>query len=423
VLVTGLDEYFKTSTPWLKVLFWLLAAAVALFALRQLAPILVLALDLLSPFLVALIVAYVFHPIVSFTQEKLKLGRTAGILVVGALIVLLIGGVSAWLAPVLYQQITAGLSDLSNSVEKIVNSLTAKHLDAEARAQLEERFREFVANLDGQIKGLFMSLGGTVGTVAEGSVNVARSVAGGIAGVIKATGGIAASFIFVVIIAFYYLADMDDIPRVIRKALPARHHDRIWAILLKGDRAVGGFMRGQLIVCAFVGALTSVLLFLIGMKQYAILIGCFAGLMNLIPYLGSVAGFLPGLLWILFTGSLDTMSDRGVHIIYLLAGFGAIQALDAMVFQPLIVGRGASLHPLAVMLALAVGSRAGLGGMILAVPVACFAKVLWMELYWSKRPDVPIEGATQEPRAGPPKPTPLPRPAAPSVGPGDGDGG
>ena len=421
--MTGMDEFFKTSTPWLKILFWLLAAAVALFALRQLAPILGWALELFSPFLIALIVAYVFHPIVNFTQEKLKLGRTAGIVVVGAIIVLLIGGVSAWLAPVLYQQITSGLGDLKNSIENIVNSLTAKHLDEAARAELGERFRAFVDNLDVQIKSIFMNLGGTVGTVAEGSVNVARSVAGGVAGVIKATGGLAAAFIFIVIIAFYYLADMDDIPRVIRKALPARHHDRIWAILLKGDRAVGGFMRGQLIVCAFVGALTSVLLFLIGMKQYAILIGCFAGLMNLIPYLGAVAGFVPGLLWILFTGSLETMGDRGVHIIYLIVGFGVIQALDGVVLQPLIVGRGASLHPLAVMLALAVGSRAGLGGMILAVPVACFAKVLWVELVWSKRPDVPVEDAAAEPRAGPPKPTPLPQPASPSGEPGDGEGG
>ena len=61
--------------------------------------------------------------------------------------------------------------------------------------------------------------------------------------------------------------------------------------------------------------------------------------------------------------------------------------IDGFIFQPLIVGKQAALHPLAVMLALVVGAQFGIGGMILAVPAACVIKVFFVEFYWKKTKD------------------------------------
>ena len=146
-------------------------------------------------------------------------------------------------------------------------------------------------------------------------------------------------------------------------------------------------MRGQLIVCMAIGGLMSLLLFVIGMREYAILIGVLAGLLNFVPYLGPVAGFLPGLGWILFSSRFDDWGDRGIWLLVLLGGFAVIQAIEGFVLQPLVVGKRATLHPLTVIFALLVGSQAGLGGMIVAVPVAAVIKVFWVELFWKDRVD------------------------------------
>ena len=99
------------------------------------------------------------------------------------------------------------------------------------------------------------------------------------------------------------------------------------------------------------------------------------------------------------TQSLESWGQRGVWVVIIIAGFALIQMIDGFVFQPFIVGKQASLHPLAVMLALLVGAQAGIGGMIVAVPVACVVKVLWVNLYWSKRTDF----QSDDKRAEPPK--------------------
>jgi predicted PurR-regulated permease PerM len=212
----------------------------------------------------------------------------------------------------------------------------------------------------------------------------------------------------VVVIAIYYLLDMHAMPRIIRRLLPAAQRERIWSILLEADRNVGGFLRGQLIACIIVGVLTSIFLIFVGLRQYAILIGCFAGLMHFIPYLGPVAGGTPALLWVLLSQNFQSWPQRGVYVLIIVAGFGIIETIDGFITQPYIVGRSASLHPLTVMLALAIGAQAGIGGMIIAVPSACLARVLWLELFWNKRPD---------PGQGPSCPVDLEESGAPEEGP------
>ncbi len=379
------SDELKPALPWLKVLFWLVTAAIGVMALRLLAPIIFWVLNVIAPFALALIVAYVFHPIVTFVQRKLKLGRIAGILILFVGILLALGGVLTLLAPVLYEQMQLAYHALRENLPIIFDELTARYIDADTRAAIVAWFDTNLAQLDQQVSEVLSHLGGAAGTVAEGSFSVLRQFVQVIYNIVAGIGGFVVLLIFVVIIAFYYLVDMDQIPGVIHTMLPEKNRERWWRILKEGDRSVGGFLRGQLIVCLCVGTLTTVLLFAIGMRQYAVLVGFFAGLINFIPYLGPVTGFLPAMLWILFTGDLETWGDRGVRGAILLGGFAIIQMIEGFVLQPFVVGRGASLHPLAVMFALAVGAQAGIGGMIIAVPVACFVKVLWVELYWRKR--------------------------------------
>jgi predicted PurR-regulated permease PerM len=296
-------------------------------------------------------------------------------------------GVMVWLVPVLYQQTISIWNDLTNSIPLIIKNTLGGLLSKESTALILEKYIQLMVQLRNSVNTVLGEIG-TIRPVAQGGISAFRSLAEALSGGVRVVTVFVVSTAFVIIISIYYLIDMDAFPRIIRRFLPERNRERIWDILVKADQSVGGFLRGQLIACLIVAVLSSILLFAIGMKQYAILIGCFAGLMHLIPYLGPIAGGTPAILFVLLSQHFVSWKERGIYVLIVLGGFALIETFDGLVTQPFIVGKRASLHPLAVMLALAVGAHFGLGGMIMAVPAACIARVLWMELFWKKRLDL-----------------------------------
>lgn len=373
------------ARPWSKLLFWVAFAAIIVFALRQLSPLFAWVLRILSPFMIALILAYIFNPIVNFVQKKLKLGRAGGIAVLAVTIAGVLSIFLLWLVPTLYNQAVSGFRDLTATLIDLSNKFAVRYLDPETQAALQGAITKFLGDIDLSFREVISGVKGTIEPVAQGGLTAVKTVAGGVFSGVRATVIFLITLTLVAVITLYFLADMHQIPGVIRKMLPARHRDRVMDILTKADHDVGGFLRGQLIACSIVGVLTTIFLFFVGLKQYAILIGFISGVMHLIPYLGPIAGATPAVLWVLFSQQFQGWDQRGLYMLIVVAGFTIIEMIDGFISQPFIVGKNASLHPLAVILALAVGSAGGLGGMIIAVPLMCFARVLWMELYWKNR--------------------------------------
>jgi predicted PurR-regulated permease PerM len=162
------------------------------------------------------------------------------------------------------------------------------------------------------------------------------------------------------------------------------------------DAAMGGFLRGQLTVSAIVGGLFAIGLFGIGfvgfpaLRNYCVLIGTLSAIGGFIPYLGPVMGVTPAVLIVLMSGDVS-WATRLITLAAVFSLFVVIQMVEGFVLQPRIVGKGAGLHPLVVMLALIVGAQFGIGGMVVAVPVASMVRVLIREFYW-----LPIERREQE---------------------------
>ena len=379
------DEIAAMVRPWMRPLFLLVVAVIIVFGFSVLWPLIAKVLGVLSPFIVALVVAYVFHPVVTFVQRKLKLGRLGGIAVVAVGIALFVMGMLGWLIPMLYTQLSAVVRDAGESIPRFIDTFMAQHLDPELAQRIKLQVTEIMTNLDGYLKTAADDVLAALKPMAQGSAVAAKGVASGIFLSIMGIIGFFGSLVFTVIIALYYLADMHKIPGVIQTLLPTGHRGRIWEMAVRADKAVGGFLRGQLTACVGVGVLVSIGLFFVGLKQYAVLIGFFAGLFNFIPYLGPAMGAIPAMLWVLMTSTLTTWGERGIHAAIVVGLFALVQAIDGFIFQPFVVGKQASLHPLAVMLALAVGAQAGLAGMIVAVPLACIVKVIWVELVWRPR--------------------------------------
>ncbi len=342
--------------------------------------------SLLSPFLLALILAYVLAPVVSFLQKKLRLGRVGGTLLVFFLILLAFFIVMAILIPVLISQSIDLVETLRVVMPGWIQAISAHpsfNIDPDLVKTLETRIKNIEIDYEAIAGSLLpvvqKATSGGISTMGQISMTVFRGV--------RSVIGFGAFFVFVAIVNFYLVLDWDRVGPFLRQAIPPKYRERTWDIMDKMDDAVGGFLRGQLTVSFLVGLMFAVGLFFTGfigfpaLTQFSILIGVAAGIGGFIPYLGPIVGVTPALLIVLLSGSPEwKIKLMG----FLVAGgiFVAIQAIEGMVLQPKILGKGAGLHPIAIMLALAAGAWFGITGMIAAVPVACMVRVLLIEFYW-----------------------------------------
>lgn len=399
----------------------------------------------LSPFIVALIVAYLFNPIVTFAQVRLRVGRIGGIVVVNLLILLVAAVFIAIILPILAAQIRSAWSGIESFTTKravpylyqqlnpedgsaalaipfldrfdwrgvLEEELGAEAEDAEdAIDEAEEpavdeadlptveevTFEELVRRgeawlLDRGItpQALFERFFGTeegrtaATTFAAEGADVVAAIIGAVARAVVSLIGSIMFLVFAGLVSFYLLVDFGKVRGLVEVMVPGGHRERFFDVALKVDRAVGGFIRGQLICAATVGVLTTLGLSLLGMKQYALLIGCLAGAANIIPYLGPVIGALPAVLYMLVVQ--DTAGDKLLWAGLVIGVFAVIQLFDSLVMQPKVIGQNAQLHPAVVILALALGANFGLIGMIVAVPIAASVRVLIKEFYWDARED------------------------------------
>ncbi len=351
----------------------------------------VLVLNALSPFIAALLMAYILAPLVIILQQQLRLGRIMGTLVLYMLVVLAVFLLLAFLIP----KILSEFIRLFNTLKAVIPPLLTK-LSQNEYLQID---KELILLIQEKIKAVEIDYEKLAASLIPGLKKIAS---GGFEAVEFATKGIFtsvgsvisffSSLTLVGIIAFYFIADWEKIGPMLRKMIPPKHRDRSFAVMGKIDNAVGGFLRGQLTVSAIVGILFAVGLFGIGfvgfpaLRNYCVLIGTAAAIGGFIPYLGPLIGATPAILIVLLTGGGMPWTTKIITLGGVLLLFSVIQAIEGFVLQPRIVGKGAGLHPLVVMLALIFGAQFGIGGMMIAVPAASILRVLIREFYW-----LPIE--------------------------------
>lgn len=174
-------------------------------------------------------------------------------------------------------------------------------------------------------------------------------------------------------IIFFFLKDGREMKKHLISIIPNRYFEFSLDLLYKMDRQLGNYLRSQFIDAVTFGILSTLALWILGIK-YFLFIGAFAGLANLIPYIGPIAGALPAVLVSVFdTG--DVVQATQVVIVFIL-----LKLLDDVIVQPMLVAKNVDLHPLLVLLAIIVGGQLfGVLGMLLAVPFTGFIKVVFQE--------------------------------------------
>jgi predicted PurR-regulated permease PerM len=212
--------------------------------------------------------------------------------------------------------------------------------------------------------------------------------------------GILSLLVVMPVVAFYMLLDWDRMIATLDALIPPRNRADVHAIAHDIDRALAGFVRGQSLVCLFLGLWYGIGLSLIHLN-FGLLIGLSAGLLSFIPYVGSLTALIISAIIAIVQGWPEWKL-----LILTLAIVLTGQFLEGNILSPKLVGSSVGLHPVWVIFALlAFGALFGFTGLIMAVPVAAAAGVVLRylvqryresELYLAPcEPGAPVTPATE----------------------------
>jgi predicted PurR-regulated permease PerM len=189
--------------------------------------------------------------------------------------------------------------------------------------------------------------------------------------ILSATTGTLATISIISIYIFFFMYYREKFQRFFMMITPANEHSKVNNIITQISLVTQQYLSGVLIVIVILSVLNSVGLLIIGIRQ-AIFLGCLAGLLNIIPYIGVLIGSLLPILVALLTkdGLGPAIAVAGV--------FAFVQFLENNFLTPNIVGGKVKINPLASIIALLIGgSLWGVAGMILFIPFLGIAKIIF----------------------------------------------
>jgi predicted PurR-regulated permease PerM len=338
-------------------------------------------LDLLSPVLwplaIAGVVACLLSPVVDFFERK-NISRARAILLVFVVAAALVAAALASVMPqvvVETEQLVAKIPEYSGRLQARISDFIAQPPDF---------LRHFLPkppadanNANSQNAAIATATGWLAGKLpAWGSWLLGRAakVASGF--------GLLAGVVLIPVYAFYFLLEKRRIEDRWKDYLPLRDSAAKEELVFVLDAVNGyliAFFRGQVLVALCDGVLYTVGFLAVGLN-YAFLLGLTAVALTMIPFLGAIAICLTALLL-----ALVQYTDWQ-HPALVLAVFAVVQSLEALVISPKIMGNRVGMHPLAIIIAVMVGTTllGGILGGILAIPLAAALRVILFRYVWRK---------------------------------------
>jgi len=179
------------------------------------------------------------------------------------------------------------------------------------------------------------------------------------------------------VIAFYVLLDLPTLRRKSMDLVPRQYRAETTHVSRQLGNAIGGFLRGQVLVAFIVGVMTSFGFWLVGLPFW-LLIGMIAGLLNIIPFVGPWVGGTLGVLVALATTDLQTALWTAVVAL-------VVQQVDNHFVSPTVLRATVRLHPALIILGLIAGAAlGGFWGVVLTVPVMASVKII-VGHFWRTR--------------------------------------
>lgn len=347
-------------TYWVRTTLAVVVTLLVVAAARRISHVLLLAL-------VAFVLAVGLDPAVQWLgRRRIRRGWAVGIIFGG--LVLFVAVFLALLIPLLAREVPqfAGalpgyVSDLQRRNDWIGNAFRHANVSAEVR--------QFIADLPSRIGSSFTDIVGAAGT-AFGRVFDVFTVG---------------------ILCIYFMVALPRLPATLARLTARNRRAQVDMLLQRSFDKIGGYVSGNLITSAVCGAATVVALLALRV-DYAVPLGLWAGVADLIPQVGAYLGALPAVLVALTKGPA-----YGVATVLF---FIAYQQFENYVLAPRVYRSSIDLSPAAVIIStLAGGILAGFAGALLALPIAATIKVIAVDVVLASRSSPPPDEPTDDPTA------------------------
>jgi len=339
-----MSKSWSESTKWLVIISSLLALVFIVYRFSQ----------IISPLVIAVILAYILNPPVRFLTTRTRLSRTLAVASVYLALIVILGLVLLSFVPSLIQQVTSINVDFQDIVEDVSTFFEQPLFIFGFSIDLLEVYKE--------VSGTLQNI---VSPLASRTVSFLIGLASGFAWLI-----------FVLIVSFYLLKDLGKLGHSLDKLVPEEYREEIRRLVGEINVVWNAFFRSQLILCIIVGTLVGVIMRVVGVRN-AFILGIMAGVLEIIPNIGPTIAAIPAVLIAYFQGSTYLPLSNGWFALLVIGIYVVIQQVENNILVPRIIGRSLNLHPLVVIIgAIAGASLAGILGIFLAAPILATLRIL-----------------------------------------------
>jgi predicted PurR-regulated permease PerM len=313
----------------------------------------------LPPFITGLALAYLFNPLATRLSKRMPRTLATFIVLIGS--ALIIFGLVMTFSPLVGKQLSDFIDNFPDYYDKVSQYITVTFDKWMGRLRPED------------VKQVRAAAGEQVGNVLTGAKTVLGHIwVGGMALI-----DIATFCVITPVVAFYFLRDWPKIVKRIDNLLPRKHARTVRTMMREFNMRLGGFVRGQLLVCLSLGVMYATGLTIVGLN-FGLAIGMIAGILSFVPYIGSIFGFVASI-------SVALVQFDDTRMVFVVIGIFFIgQFIEGNFLAPKLVGDRVGLHAVWIIFALLAGGQLfGFTGLLLAVPTAAlFGVVIRHAIIW-----------------------------------------
>ena len=336
-----------------------------IFILSKISFLFIPVIDFLSvvmlPVILSGLLFYLLNPLVDL-MEKYKINRVLAISIIFVIIAFLLIIGLAVAIPNLQRQVVIFAQNVPSYIEdtdRVIDDLVTKRLPDDFRPQLEQVLAQFSTQ------------------ATAWASNISSKAVNWVSAIISGTSQVIVALIIMPFMLFYLLRDGKGLRDYITQFLPNKLREPVGKVLSDVNQQLANYVRGQITVAVIVAVMFIIFFKIIGLR-YAVALGVTAGVLNLVPYLGSFLAMLPALVLGLIAGPVMLLK---VIIVFIVE-----QTIEGRFVSPLILGSQLNIHPITILFVLLTsGSMFGIWGVLLGIPIYASAKVVISAVFdWYK---------------------------------------
>ncbi|MFH2204234.1 MAG: AI-2E family transporter [Elusimicrobiota bacterium] len=326
--------------------------------------------DVLFPFAVAFLLAYLLNPLVVKVQKRIG-NRPLAVFATLAAIAAVLAIAGCFLVPMIMREIAhmgkllGRLASDAELARRAAEKLPPNLWESIREYMTKQQFMELVRQKD------FWSLAqSTVGKVLPGVWGLVAGTTNFLLGVV--------GLLVILLYLVFLLLDYQKVKRDWQQMIPEFYRESIVEFLQEFDSQMSRYFRAQAVVAGTVGLLFAFGFTLIGLPM-GILLGLLVGLLNMVPYL-QIVGLIPASVLAIIM-ALETGGSVPTIVGLTVAVFAVVQVLQDTLITPRIMGKATGLSPAMILLSISIwGKLLGFLGLVIALPMTCLVSAYYRRM-------------------------------------------